>query len=366
MSLRIKMLGNENPFVDSVENFFTTEFPGANLESKGSLLDAITAAFLATNQIRYGPVPNPESLVAIREVIRLCIEAGKPIPVLTPFGSRKARLGEPLDVAEVMALKQLSCLQRRVTKFYQPGLTLIVRLEDASGHYLFVDDGEKSRRDTTSYCETFQRLVRILGFGFINPVLESSLFDEKEYVSLCDSIVPRLLAYITETDVCGLGNYLMFESWKALSALGWHGCIPEEQRSYYRNRYRAIYPGIGDRDTNMKLARYFAGSWARIQMNGTGALKEWGNDYIRVTFVSPIPGAPIGLTSKNIYYRTIPMKFAATHMPAWRAKGYLRLNDQVVPKLANWSDENDYQRGSMLFENGGERAEIRADFIVCD
>lgn len=368
MSLTIQANGLDDPYAALVSSFFTLEFPGANSNSIGAVLEAVTAAFVASNQIRYGPVPNPESLVAIRDVIRKSIVAGKPIPVLTPFGSRKSRLGERLDVAEVASLKQLSCLQKRIAAYYAPGITINLRLEDASGHYLFADEDEASRRATEEYCEAFQKLTRILGFSsFIKPVLESSLFDEREYAATCDSIVPALMVYITDTDAYGFNDYSTRNSWKALAAFGWQGNIPQEQRDYYRGRYRTLYASISDYDATMKLARYFAGSWARIKHHGTGADPSWGSDYIRVTFVSPVPGVPAGLATRNIYYRTLPMKFATTHIPAWRAKGYLKINGEITPKLASWGEPREYQPCELVFSNpdSGENVNVRADYQLC-
>jgi hypothetical protein len=232
---------------------------------------------------------------------------------------------------------------------------------------LFADEGEASRVATEEYCATFQKLVRILGLSsFVNPVLESTLFNEKDYAATCDSIVPALMAYLAGTDAFGLEGYENRESWKALAAFGWQGCIPREQRDYYRNRYRTLYPGITDYAATMKLVRYFAGSWARIKHQGTGAAKEWGNDYIRVTFVAPVPGAPTGLVTRNVYYRTLPMKFATTHIPAWRAKGYVKINGEATPKLASWGEPREYQSCSLVFRGGGESVDVKADYVICD
>jgi hypothetical protein len=365
--LLIKAQGLGDPYAELVSNFFAREFPGANANNPNTILEAVTTAFIASNHVRYGPVPNPESLVAIRDVIRKSIAAGAPIPILTPFGSRKSRLSESLDVAEVASLKQLACLQRRVMEFYAPGVAINLRLEDTSGHYLFADEGEASRIATTEYVGAFQKLVRILGMSaFVNPMLESTLFDETAYAATSDSIVPALMSYIADTDAYGIDGYQSLDSWKTLAAFGWQGNIPQEQRDYYRNRYRTLYPGITDYAATMKLARYFAGSWARIKHQGTGAAKEWGNDYLRVTFVAPVPGAPQGLVTRNIYYRTLPMKFATTHIPAWRAKGYLKINGEVIPKLASWGDPREYQSCSLVFGKGGETAEVKADYVICN
>lgn len=366
MGLSIKVLESQNPFAKNVEQLFLEEFPNAINGDQKTILEAVTTAFISSSRVRYGPVPNPESLVAIRDVIRKSIAANHPIPILTPFGSRKSQLGAPLDIAEIASLKQLRCLQKRVKEYYKPGIIVNIRLEDTSGHYLFVDDGELSRQATDSYCQAFQKLVRILDLDFIKPVLESSLFNEAEYISTCHQIIPALEKYIVETDAYGLDKYESMESWKSLASLGWRGNIPLEQRDYYRNRYSNLYPGISDYDSTMKLVRYFAGSWARIRHNGTGADESWGNEYIRVTFVSPIPGAPSGLITRNIYYRTLPRDFSRIHIPAWRGKGYLKINSEVIPKLASWNEALEYENCSLIFSNRNESVEVRSDFVITD
>lgn len=365
MTLTIQASGLEDPYAAQVSSFFALEFPGANHGNSEAVLEGVTSAFVSSNQIRFGPAPNPESLVAIRQVIRDSIAAGLPIPVLTPFGSRKSSVDERLDIAEVASLKQLACLQQRVGRYYAPGIRVNIRLEDASGHYLFADEGEASRRATAEYCDAFQRLVRVLGMStFIRPVLESTLFDERAYAATCDRMVPVLMAYLTDTDANGFDRYEERDTWKALVALGWQGRIPVEQRDYYRNRYATLYPGISPYEATMKLVRYFAGSWARLVHKGSGADAAWGNDYIRVTFVAPIPGAPVGMVSRNIYYRTLPTKFASTHCPAWRAKGFLKINGDVTPKIASWQEQHDYQRCQLVFGNETESVAVQADYVL--
>jgi hypothetical protein len=173
-----------------------------------------------------------------------------------------------------------------------------------------------------------------------------------------------LQKYIVESDAYGFDDNLA--SWVALRNLGWIGHIPKEQRNYYRKRYESIYPSITLKQSTEKLVRYFAGSWARVQLHGSGADDSWGSNYIRVTFVIPIPGISERLTGRNIYYRTLPMKYAVTHIPPWRAKGYLKLNGQVTPKLASWHEPKEYQRAVLSFKNGDDEVKVQADFVVCD
>lgn len=365
----IRITGIEDPFAKLVGSFIAGEFPGAVARSTEDAVDAVTAEVVGTNQHRYGPAPKPESLVSVRQVIRAAVEQGRPIPVLTPFGSRKSANGASVDVAELTTLRQLACLQQRVTMFYKPGLIVNVRLEDSSGHYLFADEGETSRHSTARYCRDFQTLVRVLRVGsFVSPVLESTLFQEDVYGHTADKIVPDLVEYITATDEAGLGGHDHLAVWQRLKAHGWQGIIPVEQREYYRARYRNLYPGITPEAATLKLARYLAGSLARIKLGGSGADESWGNDYIRVTFVPPVPGAPAGLTSRNIYYRTVPLRFGASHLPAWRAKGYLKIgkNDDVSPKIMSWGTASQVEFQTCSAHLGDEHGsvEIQTDYLL--
>jgi len=367
VTLSIKVQGLGDHYASLVSSFVAQDFPRANVGNFKTTLDAVTAAFVASNQIRFGPAPDRAGLDSIRKVIRKRLDEEKPIPVLTPFGSRKSRLGEPLDIAEVAALKQLAALQKRVCSHYPPGIQVNLRLDDTSGHYLFADEGIASRLATKQYCLDFSNLVQALQLSsFIRPVSESMFFDEEDYTKTCDSIAPVLRAYIVDTDACGFNGYEQRDSWKDLADFGWQGCIPLEMRQYYRSLYDRLYPGIQSDEATTKLARFFATAWARIQHKGTGADREWGNDYIRVTFVNPIPGVPIGMFTRQIHYRTLPLVYAKTHMPPWRGKGYLKIGKAIIPKVTSWREQQDYQPGMLEIQWGRESLHVKSDYIICD
>lgn len=365
----IQIRSNMNdPYGPQITHFFSLAFPQISIADTSITLDYVVQALLATSQIRYGPNPNPESLVAIRSVVRNAIEKHLPIPILTPWGSRKAKLGEPLDIAEVAAIKVLACLRERIMERYSPGVQINIRLEDTSGHYLFVDDGLPSRESTEEYCTAFQKLVRILGYSsFIHPILESTMFDEAIFFRTCDSALPKILHYLEVTDGVEIPNQETIDARRDLQDLGWIGNIPQAQRDYYRNRYLAADSSMSLETANIKMARYFAESWARRVFHGTGADASWGNDYLRVTFVPPVPGAPVGLTDKNIYYRTLPLKFGATHIMPWRAKGYLKIhNEEITPKITSWREDNPYQTCSIRFMDDIEEVQVQSDYILED
>ena len=123
----------EDPYTGLITQFLVREFPGVITPNSSVLLDVLTDAIVGSKQVRYGPRPNPESLVAIRKVISLSLTSGQPIPFLIPWGSRKPKLGANIDVAEISALKTLVCLNNRVKAHYEPGVQMNVRLEDTSG-----------------------------------------------------------------------------------------------------------------------------------------------------------------------------------------------------------------------------------------
>lgn len=152
------------------------------------------------------------------------------------------------------------------------------------------------------------------------------------------------------------------QEWKRLAVAGWKGYIPEEQREFYIQRYRRIYPGLSESEYLNKLAAYLGGAITRYELGGTAA-PAGVPSYITVSFVPPVPGAPDGLTSRRLYYRTLPAGAARTHIPAWRAKGYLRIHNDntVTPKLASFGDVPEgLQRCSVIL--GGVRVET--DYLV--
>src|SRR3954471_13125086 len=186
----------EDPYTPQIIRFFQTEFPSVAITSKQDILEILTSILVGTNNTRYGPAPNPESLVVIREVLRKNIAVGAPIPILVPWGGRKTRSDRSIDVAEVAGLKQLSCLQAMVTKYYLPGLSINIRLEDAGANYLYRNEGALSRLAVEKYSSDFQKLVRILNLHFILPIREGTLMDEEGYKSLANEIVEPMYSYI--------------------------------------------------------------------------------------------------------------------------------------------------------------------------
>jgi hypothetical protein len=63
--LRVTTTGAEG-YESVIKAFVAQMFPAANLAYKESMLENVVASIVASGQFRYGPSPNPESLVAIR------------------------------------------------------------------------------------------------------------------------------------------------------------------------------------------------------------------------------------------------------------------------------------------------------------
>lgn len=328
----MQVRGNpDDPYLPVIERFLRTEI-GGRIDNRGVLLDALTEVLVGTNNLRYGPRPSPEQLVSIRQVITHHTEQGTPIPFLVPWGSRKPNIRHSVDVAELMGLRVMVDLHERIGRHYNPGAMFSIRVEDTNAEYMF-------RRETVNgpavaqYRDRFVKLAQVVRGGVLIPHPESELMDPFDYLNRTAALVPIIEAYINQTDTHA-------DDAKRLPAsmidIGWKGIIPDEQREFYRSRYRKLYPNENAGMTNRRLAEYFAGSLARYQLGGTGAPNE---PFITLSFVPPVPGTPDSLASRRLYYRTLPASMARSHMPGWRAKGYLRIGEgTVTPKITSFQD----------------------------
>lgn len=358
--LRVTVEDTGNPYQSSIASFLAREFH-ASTGTTDSILEAVTNEFVGSGQIRFGPVPSPESIVAIRSVISKCVEANLPIPILCPWGSRKPN-NTGVDIAELSALKTLSCLGKRIQAHYPPGICIRMRIEDIGGYYLFADEGPIVRHATKTYMEGLLRLIHVLDVKFVKPVPESTLMDEDVYNEVADKAQQILLQYISETDVRGLDSHQDLASWQQLEQMGWKGSIPLEQRAYYRERYERLYPGRERSEYTKMLAIYLAGSHARYHLRGTGIDESWGKDsHLQISFCPPVPGMPASMSNRTIHYRTLPEKMARTHLAPWRARGYLRISgDQIAVKISSWNEHLDLQPSTITLHRGDVSVEILA------
>ncbi len=355
--MQVLAQGIDNPYRSTIEQFFVNMFPGANQGNKCQIFEAVCNELFGTAKTRFGPMPNPESQVAIRKVVRNSIERNEPIPVLMVWGSIKPNLKGNIDLAEVSGLKTMNDLSKRVAQSYAPGLRMNLRIEDASGFYMF-------RRfpgtvpEIQRYCTDMAKLLNIMECDWIRPVFEAELFAQDEFETFVEDHKGLFLRYIESSDAQGIPDTVP----DYLQEIGWLGTIPAEQREFYRESYRRNYHDISKHESNMLLSEYMTQSLAKHKLNATGANPEWGKDFIQLAFSPPVPGVPQGLCERRIHYRTLPCHITRNHLPPWRAKGYLRVNGEVKPSIASWGEKRDYNQSMVTISNRGESVTVQADY----
>jgi len=326
----------DTPYNEVICEYLVKNYPKALRVTKASeLLNILTDIFLGNKDVRYGPTPPPEHLVVIRKVIADAMQKDTPIPVLVPWGGIKGNFTSTLDVAEMSGLRQLTNLNTEVKKFFSPGIVSVIRIEDTGAEWL-MRDMDNISGTIEGYSNQFSKLARILDIEHetLVPCRESSLMSRKEYFTRSEELSLLLEEYITATDVTGeLGKG---NAYHELAKLGWKGLIPMEQREFYRERYRRLYPGLAEEDYTQRLADYLGGAKARIDLGGRGR----DGEFIQINFLQPIPGAPVTMFNNTLYYRTVSASESRTHIPAWRAAGYLSIakDNSVKTKIAGFHD----------------------------
>lgn len=352
--LSIKSM-TDDPYAQTIQSFLAQCFPNA-IDSDEALIDSLTTAFVTTSQNRYGPIPRPETLVAIRQVFRHWIALEDPIAVLSPWGSRKVGDGI-LDVAEIMALRQLEALNNRVKKFYSPGITVNLGIEDLGGYYMWspditwIDQGNR-------YVQSTIDLIDILDMRqFIDPVRESSLVSSGIFFNTADDFFFPLQELLQGDGFPG--------PLTKLKELGWVGDVPTEMIQWYLGQYRTNYPDLSSDERIDMLARYLAQAATRYQLKIKLRDNTWGNNFVQINFPQPVPGLPDALGNRRLHYRTLPMRMARTHMPPWRSKGFLCVRGaETTVKLSTWREKRDYNRLTVEFRNGEKSVLADADYVL--
>lgn len=316
----IETPNTSTPYGEKIRTFLQQELEIVPQE-KSNLLDIITDIIVGTTKYRSAPLPKPESLVAIRSVIRTSMNKNEPIPVLIPWGGRKAIANQSLDVAEVMSLKLLKVINEKIIKFYTPGLQINLAIEDTGAQWIYRKEPD-TRYEIELYSSKLVDLIDIMELNFLKGIRESTLMDESEYFMLSDKFSKVIFNYIIMSNQFPekIGQFD-----KELNDIGWTGEIPMRQREYYIGRYKTLKPGLSDEDYYRMMADYFGGALARYKLNGKAAPK--GNngelsskDYIKILFVPPVPGAPEAITSTNVYYRPVTKNYTEYCMLLGEAK----------------------------------------------
>lgn len=340
-----------------VERLMLNEFPGAVVTDGENLVDKLAEIFMGTRNTRLAGLPNPESQVKIRAVIRQAIERHRPIPILVGSGPKKNKGGQ-IDLAELSAMRLLACIQKSAQEYYEPGFNFRIRLEDATGIFL---EGDTALEPMATYCVDFKRLCEILNrrispSQFLVPYLESSSCNSlDEFIGTAESYVPAFAhAYRNYDDV-------------QIEKLGWKGGFSDEWRGFLNDRYSKLYPQLSNDERVNMAARYLASTLAKVnlKMRGNHDVPDWSinGDHLEISF-APSPGT--SAVSSRAYYRTMSAKQTKLHVPYWRGKGYFRLIDSELKLgLARSTDtDNIYIPGHITIDDGrGEPLKVQADLL---
>jgi hypothetical protein len=321
-------------------------------------LDLLTDAIIASGQVRFGPKPSPESLVAMREVISHWTAKGEPIPFLLGWGSEKPD-GSGVDIAELFALKTLSCLNSRVKAYYPAGLQFNIRVEDASAPHLFFERQEAARREAALYTNGFVNLAKVIGVdSFVKVLPESTMTTETSFNIQADGILPVMEQHVNAPEDAAIRQHLL--------AFGWKVPLSNETIGYFRDRYAKLYPDKTEAQQKHLLARYFAGALARHSLGITGVDKAWQGKFLELSFVQATPGIGADRSLRRIYYRTMPSNITSNHCPAWRSKGYLKINGEVTASLASYShlDGLTFNPNVITLTDGTISQSVQADYVI--
>ncbi len=356
----------ETEYDACIRNYFNKEFPNSFTPTKRELLEILAEILVGTKETRFGPIPPPEHLVVVRDVIRQSIDNSIPIPILVPFGGIKGNKTSQLDIAEVSAIKRLVHLDESIKRYYPLGIQANIRVEDLGALWLY---GEHYEQQIKEYSDDFIKLTAIVAEGRnVNAISEWAIMqDTAEYFRLSGTYASFLYKYLKHSErTKSLGEG---ESFEWLKANGWKGEISWEQRQYYYNTYRKLDPMLSEDGLRHQLARYFGGSKARYDMRGTAAPQTRIGKHIQISYVQPIPGVPQTMFNNTLYYRTLPFSEARSHMPAWRSKGYLKIDafGKATAKITNYHDSTTLDAlvpSSVLLGNEHLHVKVHTDYLL--
>lgn len=365
--MQIKHIG-DSEYAESICRYFAQQFPKVAHISKTDLLEILTDILLGTKETRYGPIPKPEEMVVIRDTIRKAIEANVPIPLLALWGGRKTTPSEGIDVAELIALRQILNVDELVKQYFAPGLHIHVRIEDLGAKWLWRTEGTDEFID--AYSKSFAQLIEIMkGSTHIEPILESSLMDETEYFKASEAVSEVMEDVITKYLAFPDIDIVKTPEFQKLRDMGWKGDLPKEQVEFYMHRYKDLYPHLTPEHYVLMLSDYFGGSKARYDLDGRGEPSSSIESFLQMSFLPPIPGAPKSLNGNTLYWRSMPASNSRSHIAPWRGKGYLKIggsSGEVKGKIVSWRDEIIKDLQPFTLEIGSKEAsvKVKADYIV--
>lgn len=364
---------NSDPYSSLLTGFITRQFPSVVKQDSRELVETISTILLGTKEYRFGPLPSVESQVVIRRIIRKSIESESRIPILVPWGSIKGDFSSMVDIAELFAIKRLICINEEIKRFYYPGLDIVIRVEDKSGYSLFEMDALKENliESIDNYSDAMVKLVNMLSENTIQVVKETNMHNAASYEQHLRKNLKLMYNYILNTeDIVGDDPREAMETkeYKELVEAGWKGYISHEQRWHYYEAYIKLYNDENRINNIRRLSLYLAGSLTKKQLGMNGVKSSWNNEYIQITFVPPVKGLPEGFADHYIYYRTLPMSSARTHMSPWRSRGYLRIvGNDILPKLTTFNDKeliDELIPSVTTLQEMGTEVLVRTDYLL--
>lgn len=316
-------------------------FVTAVQEARCEAAEAVLREIVGTKNTRIGAAPTIESQQAMLKVIMECMRAGRPIPFMVPWGSEKPDFTRSIDIAEVGAIKQMVCLNARIQRFYEPGATFHLRLEDASAEHAFRRLGGFACNATERYSSDLELLLETFDANRLHSIAESKFFPAQRFTEMADGYTERFIRHFRLVD-----EGRITDNDPDLVNIGWMGVVNNEMRQYYLARFARLYPQFSAAEHLQMVAEYFAGALTRKQLM---PMNDILGRHLVLSFVEPIPGAPKGMTETRTYMRTLPQNITSNHMPAWRAKGCVQIGPNGASmKLASWHEQRTYVRNQIL------------------
>lgn len=330
-----------------IEQMMGREFPQLATGHVEDTMASVVDEFVATKQYRLGPRPIPESEVMMRDVVRNFVSKQLPIPVLVPFASLKIPFGESADVAELSALRTLACLQYRAVRHYTPGFDFRIRLEDLT-ELVISPDAKDLDSHITTYQGVLSKLIKVLGYDFINLIPESSLVSRSSFLAAASDYHRVFEAYLLDAENASDAE---------LRELGWKGGVSFALRDYLSQRYRKLCPEVPISEHDSITARYLGAILARRNLGAVGATGQ----RLELSFATPLPDAPA--VSTRVIYRTVPLNQTSNHLAPWNGKGHLRIREDGGTRIGiGRFDEGEYTPGQLELEGNGHSVAIRADY----